>query len=35
MKFLFVCRRMVVFVLLLIAIGMFANSAEAGDRLLS
>ena len=33
MKYLFVCRRMVVFVLLLIAIGMAANSAEAGDPL--
>jgi phosphoglycolate phosphatase-like HAD superfamily hydrolase len=33
MKYLFGCRRMVVFVLLLIAIGMLANSAEAGDPL--
>lgn len=33
MKYLFVCRRMVVFVLLLIAIGVSANSAEAGDPL--
>ena len=33
MKYAFVCRRMVGFVLLLIAIGMLANSAEAGDPL--
>jgi len=33
MKYGFVCRRMVGFVLLLIAIGMLANSAEAGDPL--
>jgi len=33
MKYFFVCRRMVVFVLLLIAIGVSANSAEAGDPL--
>lgn len=33
MKYLFVFRRMVVFVLLLIAIGVSANSAEAGDPL--
>ena len=33
MKYLFVCRRMAVFVLLLIAIGVLANSAEAGDPL--
>ncbi len=33
MKFLFVCRRIAVFVLLLIAIGVLANSAEAGDPL--
>jgi len=35
MKYLFVCRRMALFVLLLIAIGLLANSAEAGDPLLS
>ena len=33
MKYFFVCRRMVVFVLLLIATGVSANSAEAGDPL--
>jgi phosphoglycolate phosphatase-like HAD superfamily hydrolase len=33
MKYLFVCRRMVVFVLFLIAIGVFAHSAEAADPL--
>ncbi len=33
MKYLFVCRKMVVFVLFLIAIGVSANSAEAGDPL--
>lgn len=33
MKYLFICRRMVVFVLLLIAIGVFAHSAEAADPL--
>ena len=33
MKYLFVCRRMTAFVLLLIAIGVLANSAEAGDPL--
>jgi hypothetical protein len=33
MKYLFICRRMTIFVLLLIAIGMLVNSAEAGDPL--
>lgn len=33
MKYAFVCRRMVGFVLLLIAVGVLANSAEAGDPL--
>ena len=33
MKYLFVCRRMAVFVLLLIAIGVLTNSAEARDPL--
>jgi hypothetical protein len=33
MKYAFVCRRMVVVVLLLIAVGVSANSAEAGDPL--
>jgi len=33
MKYAFVCRRMVGFVLLLLAVGVLANSAEAGDPL--
>jgi phosphoserine phosphatase len=33
MKYLFIWRRMTIFVLLLIAIGMLVNSAEAGDPL--
>ncbi len=33
MKYLFVWRRMSVFVLLLIAVGVFAHSAEATDPL--
>jgi hypothetical protein len=33
MKYIFVCRKMAVFVSLLIAMGVLANSAVAGDPL--